>query len=120
MAYCDIKNWWQYAFTPGQSVFFTIPKRGKILSGHVIIQVNQMTTALNADEGIYRSIQVQVDTASDYTGCFSGNDRSIATSNLMVQWRDDRLGLPGDTLPLYQEDHLFLIPAANDRSQDAA
>lgn len=84
------------------------------------VQKAQMQTALNADEGVYQSIQVTVYTASDYTGCFTGNDRSIATSSLMVQWRDDRLGLPGDTMPLYQEDHIFQIAAANERAQDTS
>ena len=81
---------------------------------------NQMQTALNLDHGTYNSVQVQVDLASDLTGCFAGNDRSIATSNLTVQWQDERLGLSGDTIPLYQEDHIVLIQSAFSRLQDAA
>lgn len=81
---------------------------------------NQMQTALNLDAGTYNSVQVQVDLASDLSGCFSGNDRLITTSNLQVQWHDERLGLTGDTVPLYQEDHIALIQAAFTRLQDAA
>ena len=84
------------------------------------VQRNQMMTALNMDSGTYASVQVKIDTASDLTGCFSGNDRSIATSSLMVQWKDDRLGLSGDTTPIFQEDHILQIMAVNSRTQDAA
>jgi len=83
------------------------------------VQRNQMMTALNMDSGTYQSVQVKVDTASDLTGCFTGNDRLITNSTLMVQWKDDRLGLTGDTTPIFQEDHILQIMAANSRTQDA-
>jgi hypothetical protein len=88
---------------------------------------NEMATALNTDGpgatpgGTYASVQVQVDTA-DLSACFAGNDRS-ATSNftgLTVQWVDCRIGLAGDTLVRYQEDHIMQIGATNWRALDEA
>jgi hypothetical protein len=83
-------------------------------------QWGQSATALNMDPGTYESVQVQIDTAADLTGCFSGNDRSIAGSTLWVEWVDDRLALAGDCTPIYQEDHFLQIGAATERLQDPA
>jgi hypothetical protein len=86
---------------------------------------NVISTALNADLTdagglpIYQSIQVEVDTG-DLTSCFFGNDRAVNWSGLTVQWDDDRLGLPGDTMVLYQEEHIALIGAAQQRMLDPA
>ena len=88
---------------------------------------NEMATALNTDGpgatpgGTYASVQVEVDTG-DLTTCFTGNDRT-GTSNftgLTVQWVDSRLGLAGDTLVRYQEDHIMQIGATNERALDEA
>lgn len=88
---------------------------------------NEMATALNTDAasatpgGTYASVQVEVDTG-DLSSCFTGNDRS-ATSNfagLTVQWVDQRIGLAGDTLVRYQEDHVLQIGATNERQLDEA
>jgi hypothetical protein len=85
---------------------------------------NNVATALNADiqdangNPIYTSIQVEVDTG-DITSCYSGNT-AVATYALSVQWDDDRLGLAGDTNVLYQEDHVQLIGAAQQRMLDYA
>ena len=86
---------------------------------------NEMATALNTDDasttpgGTYQSVQVQVDTG-DLTSCFSGNDRAVVWSGLQVQWDDTRIGLTGDTLVRYQEDHLMQIGATNERALDPA
>jgi hypothetical protein len=86
---------------------------------------NQISTALNADltdangVPIYSSIQVEVDTG-DLTSCFAGNTGVVNWSGLTVQWDDDRLGLAGDTNVLYQEEHIALIGAAQQRMLDAA
>jgi len=37
-----------------------------------------------------------------------------------VQWKDDRLGIASDTIPLRQEDHELFIQNANERLVDAA
>jgi hypothetical protein len=85
---------------------------------------NNLSTALNADiqdaqgNPIYSSIQVEVDTG-DVTSCFSGNNGAY-TYALSIQWDDDRLGVPGDTNVLYQEDHVQLIGAAQARMLDYA
>jgi hypothetical protein len=81
---------------------------------------NQVQTALNMDFGVYSSVQVQVDLANDLTGCFTGNDRVCNFSGLTVQWNDERLGIAGDTVPLFQEDHLMLIATTFQRAQDMA
>jgi len=86
---------------------------------------NNVSTALNADlvdpSGlpIYSSIQVEVDTG-DLTTCFAGNNGVVNWSGLTVQWDDDRLGLTGDTNVIYQEDHIALIGAAQQRMLDPA
>jgi hypothetical protein len=86
--------------------------------------LNQVQTALNADPvdstgaPIYKSIQVQVDWASNLTGCFAGNDRVLNLSGITVQWVDDRLSIASDTIPLVQEDHDFLIEATQTRAMD--
>jgi hypothetical protein len=85
---------------------------------------NNIATALNADiadssgKPIYASIQVEVDTG-DVTSCFAGNNGAFAY-NLSIQYDDDRLGLTGDTNVLYQEDHVQLIGAAQQRMLDYA
>jgi hypothetical protein len=61
-----------------------------------------------------------VDLAPDLSGCFAGNNGIINTSGLTVQWDDDRLGINGDTVPLVQEDHDFLIPTTQTRAADYA
>lgn len=86
---------------------------------------NNLATALNADlndstgQPIYSSLQVEV-TTGDITSCYSGNDRTQNYSGLTLQWDDDRLGLNGDTNVLYQEEHIQLIAAAQDRMLDPA
>lgn len=83
---------------------------------------NNVSTALNADlqdaqgNPIYASIQVEVDTG-DVGLCFNGNNGAFSY-NLTVQYDDDRLGLTGDTNVLYQEDHVVLIAAAQQRMLD--
>jgi hypothetical protein len=85
---------------------------------------NNIATALNADiqdaqgNQIYSSIQVEVDTG-DVTSCLTGWAGTQAF-NLAIQWDDDRLGLPGDTNVLYQEEHVQLIGAAQQRMLDYA
>lgn len=85
---------------------------------------NQMQTALNMDlqdstgAPIYSSVQVQVDLASDLTGCFNGWAGTINTAGLTVQWKDDRLAINSDTVPLYQEEHYALIGATQTRMID--
>lgn len=80
---------------------------------------NSYSTCLNTDEGTYASVQVEVDTA-DITACFTGNDRTEDYSGLTVQWVDDRVAFDGDTLVRYQEEHVMLIAATNDRALDDA
>jgi hypothetical protein len=86
---------------------------------------NNWATALNADlvdvtgAPIYQSIQVEVDTG-DLTSCFVGNNGTVNWSGLTVQWDDDRLGIAGDTNVLYQEEHIALIGAAQQRMLDPA
>jgi hypothetical protein len=80
---------------------------------------NAVSTALNTDPGTYASVQVEVDTG-DLTSCFSGNTNVPNWTGLTVQWVDDRVGLPGDTNVLFQEDHTFLIPATQARAFDQA
>jgi hypothetical protein len=85
---------------------------------------NQMTTALNMDlqdsngSPIYSSVQVQVDCASDLTGCFAGNNAAVNWAGLSVQWEDTRLAITADTVPLVQEDHYALIGATQTRMID--
>ncbi|SRR5579883_685012 len=79
----------------------------------------QVSTALNADPTAYQTIQVEVDTGTS-TDCFAGNDRTWNFSGLQVQWIDERENFGGDTLVRFQEDHIFLIPAANKRALDNA
>jgi hypothetical protein len=80
---------------------------------------NSVATALNADLGNYSSIQLEVDTG-DLTSCFVGNTAVPTWSGLEVDWADDRVALTGDTLALYQEDHVLLIGAAQKRLLDVA
>lgn len=78
----------------------------------------QVETALNADPTAYEMIQIEVDTG-DITSCFTGNN-ATATYDLQVQWVDDRENFAGDTMVLFQEDHIRLIPANNTRMLDEA
>jgi hypothetical protein len=80
---------------------------------------NQVATALNADLGNYASIQLEVDTG-DLTSCFEGNTGIQNLTGLTVQWVDDRVALAGDTLVMYQEDHVMLIGAPQRRALDNA
>jgi hypothetical protein len=79
----------------------------------------QVQTALNADPAAYQTIQVEVDTGY-LNECFTGNDRTVDYSSLQVQWVDDRENFAGDTLVRFQEDHVYLIPAAQERAMDEA
>jgi hypothetical protein len=87
---------------------------------------NQVQTALNMDPvdstgaPIYSNVQVQVDLASDLSGCFARNNGVVTFSGMQVQWDDDRLGLTGDTVPLVQEDHDMLIATTQTRAADYA
>lgn len=78
-----------------------------------------LSTCLNTDPGTYQSVQVEIDTGS-LSLCFTGNDRTVDYSGLQVQWVDDRVAIPGDTLVRYQESHTLLIPATQDRALDEA
>lgn len=79
----------------------------------------QYTTSLNADPSAYQSIQVIVQTG-DLANCFTGNDRAADFSNLKVRWVDERHDYAGDTLCLFQEDHISNIAAAKEDFVDAA
>ncbi len=83
------------------------------------VQRTQNMTALNMD-GVYSSVQVKVEFAKDLTGCFTGNDRtwSAGAGGLWCDWLDDRFDFQGDRVPVVQEDHTTLIPAANTRFVD--
>lgn len=82
---------------------------------------NPLASALNLDDGVYKSVQVQIDLAQDLSGCFLGNDRVIdPTSALIVQWEDVRFNQTGDTLPIIQEEHEMLIAATFPQAQDFA
>lgn len=76
----------------------------------------QVETALNSDPTAYQMIQVKVDTA-DIAACFAGNNATV-TYNLELQWQDDRENFAGDTVCLFQEDHVRQIPATNPRMLD--
>lgn len=79
----------------------------------------QVSTALNADPAAYQTIQVEVDTGQA-TDCFAGTDRQWNFSGLQVQWIDERENFAGDTFVRFQEDHVFLIGAAQKRALDTA
>jgi len=79
----------------------------------------QVQTALNADPTAYQTIQVEVDTGT-VTDCFAGNNGTYNFSNLQVQWIDERENFAGDTYVRFQEDHIYLIPAAQSRAIDQA
>ncbi len=87
--------------------------------------LNEVQTALNMNpvdsqgKPIYSAVQVSIEFISSITEMFSGNDRTL-TTNLSVQWRDDRIQLLSDTIPLVQEDHLAIIQSANTEFVDAA
>lgn len=87
---------------------------------------NNVQTALNMNAKdstgapIYSAVQVQINFVDTLTAMFAGSDRSITGSALSVQWRDDRIALSTDTIPLVQEDHLAIIQAANTEFVDAA
>ena len=80
---------------------------------------NEISTALNLDQGNYASVQVRVDTG-DVTSCFVGNNATVTWSGLSVQWVDDRVAVAGDTLVRYQEDHVMLIASTQLRAEDFA
>lgn len=82
-------------------------------------QRSPLATALNTDPGTYASVQVEIDTAN-LAACFTGNDRAMDTSQLLVEWVDERVDTQGDTSILYQESHLALIAATNKRMLDDA
>lgn len=87
---------------------------------------NETWTALNLDladsqkNPIYSSVQVQIDLASDLSGCFQGWSATSAVnfSGLVVQWADERLAIASDTVPLVQEEHYALIAATQTRMID--
>lgn len=76
-----------------------------------------IATSLNTDQGVYASVQVEVSTGS-LSSCFTGNDRTVDYSGLQIMWMEDRIGLPGDTVVLYQESHELFIAASNKRMAD--
>jgi hypothetical protein len=84
---------------------------------------NNVQTALNMNpldsqgNPIYTAVQVQIDCAALLTELFSGSGGTMVVA-AMVQWKDDRLGLSTDTVPLVQEDHYALIQAPNERFVD--
>lgn len=81
--------------------------------------VRPIETALNADPNAYEMLQVEVQTA-DLAACFSGNNANVTYSGLQLQWIDDRENVAGDTFVQYFDDHIFQIPADNDRAIDEA
>ena len=87
-------------------VYFADPRR-----------VRPIETALNGDA--YESIQLRVNCAA-VENCFNGANVTVDYSGLTVQWIDDRENVTGDTLTLFQENHDFIIPAANKRALDLA
>ena len=78
---------------------------------------NQIATALSSDQVNYASLQLIVYTG-DLTSCFTGNTAVPTWGGLQVSVVDDRVALAGDTVALYQEDHVQLIGAAQRRMQD--
>lgn len=78
-----------------------------------------VATALNTDPGTYSSVQVEVDTAN-VAACLTGNNATVDYSGLTVQYVEDRVQASGDTLVQYQEDHLMLIAATQERALDPA
>jgi hypothetical protein len=78
----------------------------------------KVQTALNADITAYKSLYLEVETGA-VTDCYTGNDR-VATYDLKLQWVDERENFAGDTLALFQEDHVKLIGAAQERLEDDA
>ena len=101
-------------------IYLSIP----IYFGDALNQ-NYLQTALNMDpfdsagNPIYSSVELQVDFVAGITEIFSGSDRVLTFPSLNVQWRDDRLQMSSDTVPLVQEDHLAIIQAANSEFVDA-
>lgn len=79
----------------------------------------QVETALNADPSAYQTIQVSVETG-DVANCFTGNDAAVDYSGLQIQYVDDRENFAGDTYVRYQEDHIRLIDASQERALDNA
>jgi hypothetical protein len=78
----------------------------------------KVQTALNADITAYKSLYLEVETGA-VTDCYTGNDRTV-TYDLKLQWVDERENFDGDTFALFQEDHVKLIGAAQERLEDDA
>lgn len=84
---------------------------------------NGVQTALNMNlqdsqgNPIYSAVQVQVELADLITELFSGNTGAMTVAG-MVEWKDDRLQLQKDSIPLVQEDHYLPILTANERLVD--
>lgn len=82
-------------------------------------------TALNLDAAdsqgnpIYSAVQVKIDFATTLAQMFIGNDRAM-TINGTLQWADERLDIPSDTIPIRQEDHELFITAQTERLVDTA
>ena len=85
---------------------------------------NSLQTSLNMDpfdstgKPVYTSVELQVDFVAGITEIFSGSDRVLTFPSLNAQWRDDRLQMASDTIPLVQEDHLAIIQSANSEFVD--
>jgi hypothetical protein len=73
--------------------------------------------ALNVDKDAVQNVQVEVDTGSRDTA-FSGSDRAWDTSNLKLDFVDQRENIAGDTYVLVEEDHELLIDGASTRKED--
>lgn len=87
--------------------------------------LNSVQTALNMNaqdsQGlpVYSAVQVKVDIAAALTEIFEGSAGTMVVDG-MLRWYDERLVLATDTIPMVQEDHELLIPAAQNRLVDPA
>jgi len=89
------------------------------------INLNNVQTALNMNPfdttgaPVYSNVQVQIDVASSIADVFNGNNGTLAVSG-WIQWKDDRVQLASDSLPLIQEGHYQYIQNANTDLVDAS
>jgi hypothetical protein len=98
------------------AIYLSIP----IYFADATLRAKDASTALNTDAGTYASVQVEVRTA-DILACLTGFVGTVDYSQLMVDWIDDRVDLPGqDTNTVFMEDHTLLIPATSKRALDPA
>ena len=82
-------------------------------------QFSPFVTSLNLDPGTYSSVQVEVWTGSVAAG-LTGNNATVDYSGLQVQYKDNKVGISGDTSVVFQESHIVQIGGANKRMLDVA